>query len=104
MKRVEAPCPSCGANVEFKVSSSLVTICEFCQSVVARGDTKLEDFGKVARIVPLASPLGLNLTGLYRNKSFEVVGHVQYEHAAGGVWNEWYAAFPGDRWGWLAES
>ena len=104
MKRVEAPCPSCGASVEFKVSSSLVTVCGYCQSVVARGDAKLEDFGKVARIVPLASPMSLNVQGLYRNKSFEVVGHVQYEHAAGGVWNEWYAAFPGDRWGWLAEA
>lgn len=104
LKRVEAPCPSCGANVEFKISSSLVTVCEYCQSVVARGDAKLEDHGKVARIVPTSSPLRLGMTGVYRDKSFEVVGRVQYGHAGGGVWNEWYAAFAGDRWGWISES
>ena len=104
MKRVEAPCPACGANVEFRASSSLVTVCEYCQSVVARGDQKLEDFGKVGRIAPTNSIFSLETQGLYRNKSFEVVGHIQYEHAGGGTWNEWYALFPGDRWGWLAEA
>ena len=104
LKRVEAPCPSCGANVEFKISSSLVTVCEYCQSVVARGDSKLEDHGKVARIVPTSSPLRLGMTGVYRDKSFEVVGRVQYSHAGGGIWNEWYASFPGDRWGWISEA
>lgn len=104
MKKIEAPCPSCGAPVEFKVSSSLVTVCEFCHSVVARGDRKLEDLGKVAALVETNSPLELGATGRYGDKPFELVGHVQYQHAAGGVWDEWYAAFPGERWGWLAEA
>lgn len=104
MRKVEAPCPSCGAPVEFKVGSSLVTVCEFCQSVVARGDRKLEDLGKVAALVETNSPLQLGATGRYGDKPFELVGHVQYQHAAGGMWDEWYAAFPGERWGWLAEA
>jgi hypothetical protein len=104
MKKIEAPCPSCGAPVEFKVSSSLVTICEFCHSVVARGDRQLEDLGKVAALVETNSPLGLGVTGRFGDKPFELVGHVQYRHSAGGIWDEWYAAFPGNRWGWLAEA
>ena len=63
MRKIEAPCPSCGAPVEFKVSSSLVTVCEFCHSLVARGDRKLEDLGKVAALVETNSPLELGATG-----------------------------------------
>ncbi|HTN77955.1 MAG TPA: DUF4178 domain-containing protein, partial [Pirellulaceae bacterium] len=104
MKQIEAPCPACGAPVEFRVSSSLVTVCAYCHSVVARGDRELKDLGKVAALVETDSPLELGLTGKFRDKPFEIVGHVQYRHAAGGVWDEWYAAFPGDRWGWIAEA
>ena len=37
MKRRKAACPSCGAPVEFTVGS-VVSVCEFCQSAVARTD------------------------------------------------------------------
>jgi hypothetical protein len=104
VKRVEAPCPSCGAPVEFKTSSALVTICTFCHSAVARGDQRLEDWGKVAALAATGSPLHLGMTGRYGDAAFEIVGHVQYQHSAGGMWDEWYAAFSNDRWGWLAEA
>jgi hypothetical protein len=104
MKRIEAPCPSCGAPVGFTASVSLATVCEHCQSVVARADRKLEDLGKVAALVETASPLAVGIEGVYRGKSFVLVGRVQYPHASGAVWDEWYAAFPNDRWGWLAEA
>jgi hypothetical protein len=104
MKRVEAPCPACGAPVEFRVSSSLVTVCGHCSSVVARGDRKLEDLGKTAALVETASPLAIGCCGKYRGKSFELVGHIQYRHASGAVWDEWYASFASGRWGWLAEA
>ncbi len=104
MKRRTAVCPACGGPVEFKVGSALVTICEFCQSAVARTDKKIEDFGKVADLVQTESRLRRGLTGRLANKPFSVVGRVQYAHPAGGVWDEWYLAFPNDRWGWLAEA
>lgn len=104
MKRVEALCPSCGAPVEFKVSSSLVVVCAHCNSAVARGDRQLEDLGKVAALVETASPLDLGVNGVYRGKSFELVGHVQYRHASGAVWDEWYLSFANGNWGWLAEA
>ena len=104
MKRIEAPCPSCGAPVVFTASVSLATVCEHCGSAVARSDRKLEDLGKVAALAETASPLALGIEGVYRGKSFVLVGRVQYQHASGAVWDEWYAAFPNDRWGWLAEA
>jgi hypothetical protein len=104
MRGVEAACPACGGPVRFKISNSLVSVCTFCKSVIARGDRKLEDRGKVGDLVETASPLQLGLRGKYKGKSFELVGRTQYKHAAGGTWDEWYAAFPGGRWGWLAEA
>ena len=104
MKKRIVACPACAAPVEFQLSTALVTVCEFCRSIVARGDKKVEDHGKVADIVETNSPIHRGQSGKYQKKRFEVVGRVQYQHPAGGVWNEWYLRFPGDRVGWLAEA
>lgn len=104
MKTRVANCPACGAPVEFRASSSLVTICEFCHSAVGRGDKNPEDHGKVADLAELKSPLMLGMTGKYRDKEFNVVGRVQYRHPSGAMWNEWYLLFGGEVWGWLAEA
>ncbi|OUW77657.1 MAG: hypothetical protein CBD74_12075 [Saprospirales bacterium TMED214] len=103
MKRRKTACPSCGAPLEFTVGS-VVSVCDFCQSAVARTDRKVEDIGKVAELVETSSRLRCGLSGTFNRKSFTVVGRVQYQHPAGGVWDEWYLAFPGGRWGWLAEA
>lgn len=83
---------------------SLVTVCEFCHSVVARNDRALADHGKVAEIADSQSPLQLGLRGVWEGKSFRLIGRVQYRHSAGGQWDEWYLAFPGNKWGWLSEA
>ncbi|HLF83390.1 MAG TPA: DUF4178 domain-containing protein [Blastocatellia bacterium] len=101
---VEVSCPACGASIAFKTGSSIVVVCEFCHSVVARGDRKLEDLGKVADLVETGSPLDLELRGVYQGVPFELTGRAQLGHQAGGMWDEWYAAFQDGRWGWLAEA
>lgn len=97
-----ANCPACGGPVEFQLSTALVSVCEFCHTVVARADKKLEDHGKVADLVETNSPVKRGSVGHFEKKEFEVVGQVQYQHPAGGVWDEWYLKFPGDRVRWLA--
>ncbi|MCC7419399.1 MAG: DUF4178 domain-containing protein, partial [Planctomycetaceae bacterium] len=104
MRGVQAACPACGGPVRFQISSAMVTVCGYCRTIVARTDQKLEDLGKVAALVETSSPLELGQKGTYQGKSFLIVGHVQYQHAAGGVWDEWYASFATERWGWLAEA
>jgi hypothetical protein len=101
---VQANCPSCGGPCTFKVSTSLVTVCPYCQSVIARGDRGLESLGKVADLVETASPLDVGVKGRFDGVSFELTGRTQFQHPAGGVWDEWYAAFADGRWGWLAEA
>lgn len=104
MKKRIANCPACDGPVEFQLSTALVTVCDFCHSVVARADKKLEDHGKVADLVETNSPIKRGMSGHFEKKHFEVVGRVQYQHPAGGVWDEWYLKFPGDRVRWLANA
>ena len=104
MKRRTAACPACAAPVEFKVGSTAVTICEFCQSAVARVDRKIEDYGSVAELIETNTPLRRGLSGKFNRGRFTILGRVQYSHPAGGTWNEWYLSFPGDKWGWLSEA
>jgi hypothetical protein len=103
MKKI-AVCPSCGAPVVFKIENSLVVVCEFCHSVVARTDQKIEDLGKVAELAESDSPLSVGLRGKFNGKSFELTGRAQIKHQLGGVWDEWYAVFSNGKWGWLAEA
>ena len=104
MSSLQGQCPSCGAPVAFKVGTSLVAICQYCRSVVGRGDKKLEDLGKVADVTESDSPLDLWLKGRFGGVPFDLNGRVQYAHPAGGFWDEWYAHFADDRWGWIAEA
>src|ERR671917_2490077 len=101
---LRANCPACGAEVLFKTGSSVVVVCEFCRSVVARTDRGIEDLGKVADVVESGSPLQTGLRGVFLGVAFELTGRAQLQHAAGGFWDEWYAAFEDGRWGWLAEA
>jgi hypothetical protein len=99
-----ANCPSCGGPITFKIGSSIVVICEYCGSAVARTDRDLRNLGKVADLIDTHSPLRVGLSGRFDGKPFVLTGRVQIGHQAGGIWDEWYAAFEGGGWGWLAEA
>jgi hypothetical protein len=99
-----ANCPSCGGPIDFAIGSSVVVICDYCHTVVARTDVGLEDLGKVATLIDTGSPLRRDLPGKYHGTGFRLVGRTQMRHEQGGVWDEWYAAFDDGRWGWLAEA
>ena len=104
MSFLQANCPSCAAPIEFKSGSSIVVVCPFCRSAVARTDRALEDLGKVAEIMQSQSPLKVGLKGMWNNQRFELTGRAQLRHQLGGFWDEWYATF-GNGWvGWLAEA
>jgi lysine biosynthesis protein LysW len=104
MSGARVSCPACGGPVEFPIASAIVAVCPYCRSVVARGDRRLEDLGKVAALVETDSAFEVGLKGRYQGHPFELTGRSQLGHAAGGTWDEWYAAFADGRWGWLAEA
>ena len=104
MTLLQTNCPSCGGPVEFKAGSTIVVVCPFCRSAIARTDRGLEDIGKVAEIVDSQSPLKIGLKGVYKGTKFELTGRAQLKHELGGVWDEWYATFSNGWVGWLAEA
>ena len=104
MSVLNANCPSCAAPIEFKAGSTIVVVCPFCRSAIARNDRALEDLGKVAEITDSQSPLKLGLKGIYKDTRFELTGRAQLKHERGGFWDEWYATFSNGWVGWLAEA
>ena len=104
MSALVANCPACGAPVEFKSGQSIVVICSYCRSAVARTDRELKDLGKVAELVETGSPLDVGLRGKWKDVPFELTGRAQLGHEMGGRWDEWYATFSNGWLGWLAEA
>ena len=104
MSVLQASCPSCAGPIEFTAGSTVVVVCPFCRSAVARTDRELRDLGKVAEIAQSESPLKLGLKGTFKGNSFELTGRAQLKHDAGGFWDEWYATFSNGWVGWLAEA
>ncbi len=104
MSVLVANCPACGAPVEFKSGQSIVVICNYCRSAVARTDRELKDLGKVAELVETGSPLDVGLRGQWKDEPFELTGRAQLGHEMGGQWDEWYATFSNGWLGWLAEA
>jgi hypothetical protein len=88
----------------FRFERAVVNVCGYCKSVVARTDRGLADIGKVSDLVESESPLSVGMSGAYLGVPFTLSGRAQLKHPAGGVWDEWYAAFADGRWGWLAEA
>lgn len=104
MSVLTSNCPSCAGPIEFKAGSTIVIVCPFCRSAVARTDRGLSDLGKVAEIAESQSPLKLGLKGVYKGNRFELTGRAQLRHESGGYWDEWYATFSNGWVGWLAEA
>jgi hypothetical protein len=102
-------CPSCGADLDFAPGAGKVKVCEFCSTVVLRGDANLENLGKVADLVDTDSPLKLMLSGRHSGIPFTIVGRLQKAHdtddgSAYGAWDEWFLSFEDGRSAWLSES
>ena len=89
-----APCPGCGAPVEFKSAQSTHAVCGYCQSTVVRSGDVLTRLGKMAELFDDHSPLQLfasgriNLDG--KEQPFTLIGRLQFKSDA-GVWTEWVA-------------
>jgi len=101
---VTVGCPTCGAEVEFRYDDSFVRVCGHCRSAVVRTDRGAETLGRFADLVPISSALQLFAEGRYGTTGFLLIGMAQLRHAAGGVWQEWYAKLDGGQWAWISEA
>ena len=101
-RRYTAPCPGCGAPVEFRSAQSTHAVCGYCQSTVVRDGEVLSRIGKMAELFDDHSPLQLFATGAFNARDFTLIGRLQYK-TEDGSWTEWNALFDDGQSGWLAE-
>ena len=87
-----APCPGCGAPVEFRSAQSAYAVCSYCQSTVVRDGETLSRIGKMAELFDDHSPLQLLARGRWQAREFTIVGRLQYRGAS-GPWTEWNVLF-----------
>ena len=85
-----APCPGCGAPVEFRSAQSTHAVCGYCQSTVVRKGETLSRIGKMAELFDDHSPLQLQTSGVWGGRAFTLVGRLQYKYGEGS-WTEWHA-------------
>jgi ribosomal protein S27E len=97
-----APCPGCGAPVDFKSAQSTHAVCGFCQSTVVRDGETLKRLGKMAELFDDHSPLQLQASGVWDKKAFTLVGRLQYKYGE-GTWTEWHAVLSDGSSAYLSE-
>jgi len=97
-----APCPGCGAPVNFTSAQSTHAICGYCQSTVVRDGETLKRIGKMAELFDDHSPLQLQTSGIWQGQTFTLVGRLQYKYAE-GTWTEWYAVLTDGSSAYLSE-
>jgi ribosomal protein S27AE len=85
-----APCPGCGAPVDFLSAQSTHAICGYCRSMVVREGDVLKRIGKMAELFDDHSPLQLQTSGVWNGKPFTLIGRLQYRYGE-GTWTEWHA-------------
>jgi ribosomal protein S27AE len=107
-RRYTAPCPGCGAPVEFRAAQSTHAVCGYCHSTVVRQGDVLSRLGKMGELFDDHSPLQLFATGKFKKQNtnalqtFTLIGRLQYKTSE-GTWTEWNAFFDDGSTGWLAE-
>jgi Domain of unknown function (DUF4178) len=103
MTQPVATCPNCGAKIEFRWSSSVQTVCEYCKSILVRTDVDLKKVGQVADLPPDSSPIQIGTEGAYNHKGFVAIGRIIYEYDQ-GTWNEWHLMLNDGSSGWLSDA
>ncbi|GAO25655.1 transmembrane protein [Alicycliphilus sp. B1] len=89
-RHYRAPCPGCGAPVEFRSAQSTHAVCPYCHSTVVRSGEVLRRAGRMAEVFDDHSPLRLMASGRFEGQPFTLIGRLQYKGDEGG-WTEWIA-------------
>ncbi len=111
-RHYRAPCPGCGAPVEFQSAQSTHAVCPYCHSTVVRSGEVLQRLGTMAEVFDDHSPLQLGASGSLpagagaegtpSAQSFTLIGRLQYDSPQ-GRWTEWIALLPDGASATLAE-
>ena len=97
------PCPSCGAQVQFRSTASVMAVCDFCKTTVLKDIDSVKDLGKMSDVLEDYSPIQINTSGTFGGNQFTVIGRIQLRYAD-GMWNEWYVLFDDGKTAWLGDA
>jgi Domain of unknown function (DUF4178) len=95
-------CPSCGAELRFRSSVSIYTVCSYCGSMVIRSGPAVEAIGKMALLPEDISPLQVGTTLIHADRHFTLLGRYRMGWAD-GAWTEWFMD-DGSSQAWLAHA
>jgi hypothetical protein len=95
-------CPSCGAELRFRSSVSVYTVCASCGSMVVRCGVAVESIGQMASLPDDISPLQIGTTLMVANRRYTLLGRVRMAWED-GAWTEWFMD-DGSSPGWLTDA
>ncbi len=91
----QVQCPGCGANSEVPSPAIQQITCPYCESIFTWDHELTKDSGKKSKLIPPHSGLSVSTDVRYKNKTYTIIGRVQYGYRHGsegftGIWDEWY--------------
>jgi len=95
-------CPSCGAEVQFRATTSVLAVCGYCRTTVLKDADSVRDTGKMADLLEDYSPVRIGTSGIWEKRPFTVIGRQQLRYEQ-GAWSEWRVIFADGETGWLGD-
>jgi hypothetical protein len=96
-------CPSCGAEVQFRSTASVLAVCEYCKTTILKDADSVKNLGKMSDVLEDYSPIQIGTSGVFGGRGFNVIGRIQLRYPA-GMWNEWYVLFDDGKPAWLSDA
>jgi hypothetical protein len=96
-------CPSCGAEVKFRSTASVMAVCDYCKTTVLKDADSVKDLGKMSDVLADYSPIQIGTAGKFGGQDFSVIGRIQLRYTD-GLWNEWYLMFDDGHTAWLGDA
>ncbi|MET3108398.1 uncharacterized protein (DUF983 family) [Oxalobacteraceae bacterium GrIS 2.11] len=97
------PCPSCGAQIQFKSTASVMAVCEYCKTMVLKDVDSVKNLGKMSDVLEDYSPIQIGTSGVFGGVAFNVIGRIQLRYTD-GMWNEWYLIYDNGKTAWLGDA
>lgn len=98
-----APCPGCGAALNFRSPASVMAVCAYCQTTALKDADSVRDLGKMSQVLDDFSPLQVGVSGRFDGQGFTLLGRLRMAYD-NGRWSEWFAWFDDGSEGWLSEA
>jgi Domain of unknown function (DUF4178) len=95
-------CPNCGGEHTLVNPGITMLVCDYCKTVVYWGEQTALQTGRQSILPEADTRLFMHASGKLMGRSYEVAGHLRYDHGR-GTWDEWYLQMDDGGVAWLSE-